>query len=150
MEQGTASSVVGKTCTEISLSQIKYTDSDSTLSREAKVHIMWSAQGHYKWAMHHGKRTTSASVYATVVFWICRVGQWFGFSINLRSQVISPPFATTMCDKFLAEEFVEIRVSFNGERFNKSSYVLSKAMCGPEPVHSDIRQFLNLFVFPLG
>ena len=50
-----------------------------------------------------------------------------------------------MCDKILAEEFVEIRVSFNGEWFYKSSYhVLSKAMCGPKPVHSTVFEFISI------
>ena len=91
MEQGTASSVVGKTCTEIVLPQIKY-------ARTARCHARL-------------KVTTSGR---------CIMGR--------ELQAICPPFATTMCDKFLAEEFVEVRLSFNGEQFYKSSYhVLSKA-----------------------
>ena len=88
--------------------------------------------------MLHGKRTAKPpSVYGC------------GCILNLSVSDLGPLFVTTMCDKFLREEFVEIRVSFNGERFHKSCVIESYVR--PQLQYNRfILKFLNLLVFPLG
>ena len=51
--------------------------------------------------------------------------QLFLYILNLSVSDSGPPFATMMCDKLLSEEFVEIQVSFNGERSYKTCIIES-------------------------